>query len=112
MRDRAATTLTPRTRPRPELRREGPVRRPACGALGVSPEAQHSRGEGRFRPRGHPCSVYELTANDRTTERWLYHSGRNVVPMLYGLVVLLLVIAVVLFLAKVAVGGGIFGILA
>jgi hypothetical protein len=32
--------------------------------------------------------------------------------MLYGLVVLLLVIAVVLFLAKVAVGGGIIGIVA
>lgn len=32
--------------------------------------------------------------------------------MLYGLVVLLLVVAVALFLAKVAVGGGIIGILA
>lgn len=32
--------------------------------------------------------------------------------MLYGLVVLLLVVAVVLFLAKVAIGGGIIGIVA
>ena len=32
--------------------------------------------------------------------------------MLYGLVVLLLVIAVALFLAKVAVGGGLIGIVA
>lgn len=32
--------------------------------------------------------------------------------MLYGLIVLLVVIALVLFLAKVAVGGGIVGLLA
>jgi hypothetical protein len=32
--------------------------------------------------------------------------------MLYGLVVLLIVIAVVLFLAKVAIGGGIIGLIA
>jgi hypothetical protein len=32
--------------------------------------------------------------------------------MLYGLVVLLIIVAVVLFLAKVAIGGGIIGIIA
>jgi hypothetical protein len=32
--------------------------------------------------------------------------------MLYGLVVLLIVIAIVLFLAKVAIGGGILGLIA
>jgi hypothetical protein len=32
--------------------------------------------------------------------------------MLYGLIVLLVVIAIVLFLAKVAIGGGIIGLLA
>lgn len=36
----------------------------------------------------------------------------SVKGMLYGLVVLLLVVAVALFLAKVAVGGGIIGIIA
>lgn len=38
--------------------------------------------------------------------------GLSVKGMLYGLVVLLLVVAVALFLAKVAVGGGIIGIIA
>ena len=32
--------------------------------------------------------------------------------MLYGLVVLLVVVAIVLFLAKVAIGGGILGLIA
>jgi len=32
--------------------------------------------------------------------------------MLYGLVALLVVVAVVLFLAKVAIGGGILGVIA
>lgn len=40
------------------------------------------------------------------------HAALSVKGMLYGLVVLLLVIAVALFLAKVAVGGGIIGIIA
>lgn len=42
-------------------------------------------------------------------------TGRSLLSvkgMLYGLVVLLLVVAVALFLAKVAVGGGIIGIIA
>lgn len=40
------------------------------------------------------------------------HAALSVKGMLYGLVVLLLVVAVALFLAKVAVGGGIIGIIA
>lgn len=53
-----------------------------------------------------------LADSDRTKTRWSNHLRFSVSIMLYGLVVLLLIVAVALFLAKVAVGGGIIGIIA
>ncbi len=56
--------------------------------------------------------VHILTIFARTSAVEMQSDRLSVHRMLYGLVVLLLVVAVALFLAKVAVGGGIIGILA